>query len=296
MSLYNNVSASLSAGGGLLSGNGSASSRISAAAADVSNKLGGGALAQMGASLAGGAAQSLVNKYVPPQVQSFVNTGDAAVHELMSGDWQGAAATVLGATMNAMTPRLSGLALQAAYWGRPTPLLGGLTPTAARAIYDQMRWQKLARKNLWLIEVSSALAGNFSQRFNMFATDVEYSPYIVSGNKRQLGGAVSDGVQGCEATELRLTTLDDDQGTIKRWFAMHHAQVVAQDGTVGVPSSYAIKFKVVHAFITQDSRRGGYEDIGLFRPANLDVSLSRREQAMEEIQMTFSQMDTFMPP
>jgi len=292
MSLYNNVSASLSAGGGLLSGSGSVSSRISAQV----NKLGGGALAQMGAGLAGGAAQSLANKYAPPQVQNFVNTGAAVREAWMNGDWQGAGATALGAALNALTPHLSGLAAQAAYWGRPTPLLGGLTPTAARAIYDQMRWQKLARKNLWLIEVSSALAGNFSQRFNMFATDLEYSPYIVSGNKRQLGGAVGDGVQGCEATELRLTTLDDDQGTIKRWFAMHHAQVVAQDGTVGVPSSYAIQFKVVHAFITQDSRRGGYEDIGLFRPANLDVSLSRREQAMEELQMTFSQMDTFMPP
>jgi hypothetical protein len=173
MSLYNNVSASLPGGGGLLSGGLSASALISGAATQASNALGGGALAKMGTNLASGVAESLVNKYVPPQVQGFVNTGVAAVGDLLRGDWQGAGATALGAARGLITPNLSGLALQAAYWGTATPLLGGLTPTAARAIYDQMRGQKLARKNLWLIEVSSPLVDDFSQRFNLLASDLE---------------------------------------------------------------------------------------------------------------------------
>ena len=96
--------------------------------------------------------------------------------------------------------------------------------------------------------------------------------------------------------ELRLTTIDDQQGTLKRWFAAHHGAAAPRDGTVGVPDSYAITIKVVHAFITRGSNRGGYEDIGMFRPANMALSLSRREDGLEEVQMSFSQLDTFMRP
>jgi hypothetical protein len=135
-----------------------------------------------------------------------------------------------------------------------------------------------------------------SQRFNLFATEVEYEPFIVAGEKRRVGGAVIDAVQGAEHVELRLTTIDDQQGTLKRWFAAHHGAAAARDGTVGVPDSYAITIKVVHAFITRGSNRGGYEDVGMFRPANMAVSLSRREDGLEEVQMSFSQLDTFMRP
>ena len=65
---------------------------------------------------------------------------------------------------------------------------------------------------------------------------------------------------------------------------------------MGTPAQYAIKIRVVHSFVTTGSNRGGYEDIGLFRPSSLDVSLSRREDGLQEMQMTFSQLDTFMRP
>jgi len=274
---------------------------LGSATSTASDVLGGGKLAKtvtsMGQSMASNAAMNLVNKYVPLQAQRMINVGGGALGDILQGNWDTAGMRLLDSgLLNDLLPGTGGVASQTMYWGSPTPLFGGISPTEARNIYDDMRGQKLAKKNLWLLEVSSRLNGDMSQRFNLFATDVEYEPFIIAGEKRRVGGAVIDAVQGAEPVELRLTTIDDQQGNLKRWFAAHHGTAAARDGTVGVPDSYAITIKVVHAFITRSSNRGGYEDIGMFRPANMAVSLSRREDGLEEVQMSFSQLDTFMRP
>lgn len=300
MSLYNNVARSLSSRGLLGSIRSGLDSALGGAAASVSGALGGGRLAQavtsIGANMAENAAMNLANKYLPLTAQRALDVTAGAIGDLMAGDWNSAGLRLLDSgLLNDLLPGMSGVASQSRYWGSATPLFGGITPTEARRIYEEMRGQSLAKKNLWLLEVSSPLQGD-QARFNLFATDVEYAPFIVTGEKRRIGGALTDAVQGGEAVELRLTTMDDQAGTLKRWFAAHYGAVSAQDGTVGVPASYAIKIKLVHAFITAESNRSGYQDIGLYRPANLDVSLSRREDGLEELQMTFSQLDTFMSP
>jgi hypothetical protein len=192
-------------------------------------------------------------------------------------------------------PGIEGLNTQNQYWNTPTPLFGGISPSEAKQIFDKMNSYSLAKKNLWLLELTSNLS-NLADRFNLFATELEYEPFNVAGEKHRIGGAVADSVQGAEPVELRLTTLDDQTGTLKRWFANHHEAVARRDGTVGLPGTYAVKIKVVHSFITRDSNKGGYEDVGLFRPVNLAVSLSRREDGLQELQMSFTQLDTFMRP
>ena len=302
MSLYNNIKEGM-AGGNLLGGiRTSINTAIGSAANSAVQALGGGALAQrvggMGATMAGHAANGLINKHIPQSVQNALNVGAGAVSDLARGDWNSAGLRLLDSGMlDKHLPGFGGgVAAQAAYWGRPTPLLGGISPTEAKRIYDELRGHKLAKKNLWLIEVSSALRSDASLPFNLFATELEYAPFIVEGDKKRIGGAVVDVVQGAGPVELRLTTMDDSSGTIKKWFAAHHGAVAARDGTVGTPAQYAIKIRVVHSFVTTGSNRGGYEDIGLFRPSSLDVSLSRREDGLQEVQMTFSQLDTFMRP
>lgn len=301
MSLYNNIADTLSSRGLIDSVRSGLTTGIGGVTDAAAGFLGGGKLAQavtgMGKSMGVNAGMNLVNKYVPIQAQRAANVGAGALGDLLNGDWNAAGMRLLDSgLLNDLLPGMSGVAAQTMFWGSPTPLFGGISPTEARQIYDQMRGERLAKRNLWLIEVSSRLAGDMSQRFNLFATEVEYSPFIVTGDKRRIGGAVIDVVQGAEPVELRITTLDDQHGSLKRWFAAHHSAAAARDGTVGVPDSFAITFKVVHAFITRGSNRGGYEDIGLFRPANLDLSLSRREDGLSEIHMTFSQLDTFMRP
>jgi hypothetical protein len=93
---------------------------------------------------------------------------------------------------------------------------------------------------------------------------------------------------------MRITTLDDSEGTLSSWFARHALKAVKPDGTVNAPGRYAIKIKVIHAVISQSANVGGYEDEGWFRPANIEFSLSRSEQALKDVTMTFSQLDSFM--
>lgn len=301
MSLYNNIAENLSSQGLTGSIRSGLDSALGGLAGSASKALGGSKLAQtvtnMGKSMASNAAMNLVNKYVPLKAQNAINAGAGAVGDLMRGDWDSAGMRVLDSgLLNNLLPGMGGVASQTKFWGGPTPLFGGISPTEAKRIYDEMRGQRLSKKNLWLIEVSSRLQGDASQRFNLFATEVEYEPFVLAGEKRRVGGAVVDSVQGAEPVELRLTTMDDQAGSLKKWFAAHHGTAAARDGTVGVPDAYAITIKVVHSFITRDSNRGGYEDIGLFRPVNLSLSLSRREDGLQEVQMTFSQLDTFMRP
>lgn len=300
MSLYNNVAKSLSSKGlmgSIQSGIGSSTGGVAANAASM---MGGGKLAttvaNIGGGMASGAAMNLVNKYIPIQMQRGLNVGAGMLGDAMNGNFEGAGLRLLDSgLLNGLFPGMSGVASQTMYWGAPTPLFGGISPTEARRIYEELRGQRLAKKNLWLIEVDSALDGDKSQQFNMFATDIEYAPLTITGEKHRVGSASVDAVRTSEPIELRLTTMDDQSGFVKRWFEAHCAKAAAQDGTVGLPSEFAVRIKIVHAFITKGSNKGGYENIGLFRPANMELSLSRREDGLQEVQLTFTQMDTFMP-
>ncbi len=301
MSLYDNVAESLSNQGLTGSVRSGLDSVLGRVAAPAVKAMGGGNLARtvtgIGQSMASNAAMNLVNKYVPIRSQYAINTGAGMVGDLMHGNWDAAGMRLLSSgLLDKLLLGISGAASQTLYWNMPTPLFGGISPTEAKRIYDDMRGQRLSKKNLWLIEVSSKLQGDASQRFNLFATDIEYAPCTIVSEKRKVGGAVVDSVQGSEPVELRMTTLDDQSGSLKKWFAAHHHAAASHDGTVGVPAHYAIRIRIVHAFITASSNRAGYENVGLFRPASIELGLSRRENGLQEVQMTFSQIDTFMRP
>lgn len=263
--------------------------------------MGGGELARAVSNIGGSMARNVVinevNKHIPLTAQRALNVGAGAAGNLMRGDINSAGLRALDSgLLNDLLPGMSGVASQAMYWGRPTPVFGGITPFEALQIFETMRSVRYSKKNLFLIEVSSRLLGDWvSEWFNMFATELDYAPFNLSGDKRRVGSAVLDSVQSGEPVEMRITTYDDQFGTIKKWYANHHAAVAARDGTVGVPNEYAIKFRIVHSFITRGSAPfGAYEDIGWFRPSSLEVNLSRREDNLQELQMTFSQIDTFI--
>lgn len=301
MSLYNNVSESLSSGGLLGAIKEGIGSATGAASASVAEALGGGRLATAAASygegMANSAAQGLMNKHISPEMARVINTGGGMAGDIMGGDFEGAAIRLIDSgLLSKYLPGLGGVASQSAYWGTPTPLMGGIDPREAQRIHEKSRQTDFAKKNLFLIEVSSTLQGDVSERFNLFATDVEYSPMIISGEKRQVGAAHTDTVSSSDPIEMRLSTLDSKDGFIKRWFMAHAGAAAARDGTVSPAGSRAIRIRVVHAYVTESSARGGYEDKGLFRPANIDLSLTRREDGLAEVQMTFSQLDTFMRP
>ena len=258
----------------------------------VTSELGGGRLDRGLSGIGGNIVSGLANRYIPYQVRS----GVGVVEDVLNGDLTKAGARLLDSgLLGSLFPSMLGdLASQLRFWGTPTPLFGGISPEEARQISTRVAGTNFSKKNLFLIEVSGALQGDISDHFNLFANDVEYAPMTISGEKHRVGGAFLDSVNGAEPVEMRIVTKDDQDGTIKRWFAAQFGAVVAEDGTVGLPATYAVRIKVVHAFITQASNRDGYEDVGLFRPHNIDMSLSRSENGLQEIAMTFQQLDTFM--
>ncbi len=193
--------------------------------------------------------------------------------------------------LDKLRPGMGNALSQERFWNSNNPLFGGITPKQAKQIYDAAQADPRARKNLWLLQVHSELAG-YEDRFNLFATEVEYSPYNVSGEKRHVGMATVDAVTGNEPVEMRITTLDDMDGNLKRWFAAHSRAVSAKDGTVGVPADYAVMIHVIHGRVVRDT--DGYWTGGLFRPTGIDLSLSRREDGLQELQMTFTQLDSFL--
>lgn len=303
MSLYNDISNSLKQQtSGVLGGIGSA----------ITDAMGGGQFS----SAVGALGQSYTDNAISQVQYDFLGgdiLGTGAVDSLLSGDILGAGANIMdSALLDRLLPGVAGSVLsQFRYWGTPTPLFGGISPADAKKIITEMQAVKFSKKNLFLIEVSSPL-GNVSKRFNMFVTGLDYSPLTLSGEKHEIGCVSVNSINSAEPTELSITTLDDNDGFIKNWFKAHCYVAASSNGTVGVPGLYAIKIKILHGFITRDSQSGGlfssliksflpqtssktsgYEDIGLFKPVNMDLSLSRREDDLEEIQMTFSQLDTY---
>lgn len=173
------------------------------------------------------------------------------------------------------------------------PLLGGVTPLTA---IDKIgRGGRRAQGNLFIVSLTPLDASVAdTPAFNVFATSVEYSPFTVTGEYQRIGGVLIDTITGNEAVELSMVTLDDAAGSIKRWFAQMSARIAAGDGTIGVPASYAIRIDVTHAFAdSSDIPPEAYRDSGLFRCANLSTSLTRGENNLAELQLTFTQVDTF---
>jgi hypothetical protein len=238
---------------------------------------------------------SAVSQFVPNEVTNQLDNISRIGGDVVSGDYLGAGRHLLntGIADNVLGD-FSGMAKQALFWATPTPMFGGLSPADAKALHKQSMGLAFARKNRFLIEVGSFLSGDVSQRFNLMTSEISYSSATLTGDYKKAGAASVDSVQASEPVELSITVYDDANGTLKNWFNNHAKAVAAIDGTLGLPFYYAIRIKVVHSFV--QSTFGAYEDLGLFRPQNMELSLSRREDALQELTMTFKQLDTFMRP
>ncbi|MFM0060051.1 hypothetical protein PQR64_30910 [Paraburkholderia phytofirmans] len=258
------------------------------------------------AAQAGGFAGSQLKKLIPPKIGSAITTGTNALGQIASGNFLGAAATLANA-FSGKFPLGSEVATQLYFQNTPTPLFGGISPSEAKQIYNAFAALQIAKKNLFLVEISDAdpasslftsgagaLYTPGSRAFNLFVTDIEYAPATISGDKRRIGSASMDSVGGFEPVEMRIAAIDDIIGTIKTWMQYKCSLVTNADGTVGLPIDYLVRIRVLHSFITDDSNTGGYEDTYLMRPVSVSSSLSRRDDAVQEVQLTFTQFDTFI--
>jgi hypothetical protein len=214
-----------------------------------------------------------------------------------------AKSALLKAANNSTVQRLASLLARAGnfieppYWDVETWVSGGISPRKALEMYRERSQVTFARKNLWYVEI---IDGNPPDGFagvaggiNLFATAVEYGPYTLTGDVTRIGSGQMDGLHAGERVEMRITTMDDDVGRIKRWVRAKAGQMTLEDGTFGTPSEYVVTIKVVHMDVLGD-RGFGYEESFGMRLAGIDLSLARSEQAMEEFTVSFVQFDTFM--
>ena len=244
---------------------------------DIQNGLNSG----FGKSLVGAVSSRV------PKVGNILNQANGVLTDLNNGDLLGLSQRLLsGAGIKGMNGTDN-------YYNSPQAGFAGLSPQEAFDIYKKQRGIHWCFKNLWYIEVSSELKGD-NELLNMVCHGVDFAPFTVSGEKKQIGSAHVDLVNSSDPVELSMTVYDNSEGDVKTWFEEHAAVCAPSDGTVGVPSKYAIKIKIVHAFVNKKTNKGGYVSQGLFRPANLTVSLSRGEQSLSELTLTFAQLDTFM--
>jgi hypothetical protein len=180
----------------------------------------------------------------------------------------------------------------------PSELTAGISMNQLISMYKGFAAIKHSRKNLWYIEIEDGspppgFGGLAALRLNMFAQDVDYAPYTMSGDVVRIGSANMDALQGTERVQMRVTTLDDDVGRIKRWAQAKAAQMTRANGLFGVPASYVFTVKVAHMDVLGD-RGIGYVERVAMRIENVELSLSRREQAAEEVVLSFVEFDTFM--
>jgi hypothetical protein len=177
-----------------------------------------------------------------------------------------------------------------------------MTLAQARETYEQLRDAQLARKNLFFIRVVDynpppieySDGALFTSLFNLFAVDVSYSPSTVTSEKIQLGAAVMDRITGVDPVELSVTTMDDSRGSLKRWFDAKVDQAAHSDGTFGLPCESWVDIECYHA--TPQAREDAYKIAVRMRPQNVQHDLSRRDNALSEVTMTFTQADTFIRP
>ena len=289
---------------------------------DNSREIGGERGGELGEILAGaagsiakGAAARLVNKYVPADIQRKIALGRDGILQADETNMIDAAAGLLrGGAADFISGSIGQEARNLKYMNTPNDGFSGLSPMQAKEIYTQLSRIKFCKSNLFFVEVSSNIGGDFSGVFDMFAVSLDYSPYMLTGDKRKLGAAHSDSLNSSNPVELKMVCMDDKRGSIKQWMAAHSGFAANIDGTVRPQGLYAIEIKIHHGIVNgvkklASIKKGGqnivrgtssdipdeeYIDRGFFRPASIDFSLDRMNDELSKISLSFVQLDTFM--
>lgn len=170
------------------------------------------------------------------------------------------------------------------FQSRIGPALTSIVSGAARS---------LAAASGGLVSVSSVSDMALSS-FDLLCTDVSYTNAL-AGDHIQVGATFMDTPTGRSPTSMQITTMDDEAGTIKKWFEAKMRQVAHPDGTVGLPGEYVLTIEVVHAVPLDGGQQSmAYSVKKNLRADQMQLDLSRRDQGLEEVALTFSEVDPFL--
>jgi len=125
-------------------------------------------------------------------------------------------------------------------WGSSN-FLGGYTANEMIGMMANFRLHRPANKNLFIISIANPAAPitaaemglkqtpvelrdangsawGIPEAFSMFATDVSYGRFTLTGEKKQIGSGYADTLNSSGPVDVHVTTMDDQRGTLKRWF------------------------------------------------------------------------------
>lgn len=261
----------------------------------------GQVLQSRAADLARGAAKAAVGTKYGAWVDVVANNLDV----IRSRDWNRLAENAINSgVFTSRLPWLSGVASSGRFEATDSRAMGGVTPVLAKRIVQETLETNFGRRNLFMFDISSgdtevSSAGGYS-RLNLFVLEASYGVNAITAEAHKVGGSTLDQPTGTDPMELRLTTLDDETGYVKQWFEDLRSRVARRDGTFGVPSDYLVRMRLLHAFVTDEAAakwlRAGTDTTwsmeAWFRPVSMELDLSRRDQSLEEITLTFHQYDT----
>ena len=216
----------------------------------------------------------------------------------------------------------------------PNPLLGGYSRKETQKLANRALKTAYAKNNLFLVRLTDrnypTRAGKVKffpnefdssekpqQIWDLFAMGVSYNPIAITGDAVKIGFLQGDSIQQSERVEIRMTFFDNTIGTIKRYLMAKKKQMINSDGTGNTPNNYFFNLQIIHLDQTVGAQEIGFgsnrKRIGIFdedtlirdsyfkneylvRVGSLDIDLNKREDSLQELQVTFVEVDPFMYP
>lgn len=210
----------------------------------------------------------------------------------------------------------------------PNPLLGGYSRKETQKQAQLAFKTAYAKNNLFLVRLfdknypytktitfnsENGLPDSARHLWDLLAMGVSFNPIAITGDAVKLGMLQGDSIQQSERVEVRMTLLDTAQGDIKRYLSAKKKQMINKDATANPPSDYVLEMLIIHIDQTIGRTKIGGKYIGVYdelelleknytkhryqvRVSTLDIDLNKREDSLQELQVTFTEVDPFMTP
>jgi hypothetical protein len=210
----------------------------------------------------------------------------------------------------------------------PNPLLGGYSRKETQKQAQLAFKTAYAKNNLFLVRLfdknypytktitfnsENGLPDSARHLWDLLAMGVSFNPIAITGDAVKLGMLQGDSIQQSERVEVRMTLLDTAQGEIKRYLSAKKKQMINKDATANPPSDYVLEMLIIHIDQTIGRTKIGGKYIGIYdelelleksytkyryqvRVSTLDIDLNKREDSLQELQVTFTEVDPFMTP
>ncbi|WP_340615828.1 phage tail protein [Xenorhabdus entomophaga] len=130
---------------------------------------------------------------------------------------------------------------------RSTSILSG-NAGGTRSLSDELRHAKSIAHSALRIRYAQgwqwAIEADGLNGLDMFVKDITYDSVTIETEAKQIGAVVFNKPTHREAGTITITVRDSEEGAIARWFDERADRVTNGDGTVNLPSQYAMGIRI----------------------------------------------------